>query len=75
MTSLVLYRIDSNKRMRRFYRMDVQPNQFCEWCLIREWGRIGRGGRTRSLPFLTPEVAQTALHRRRVLKEGRGYQA
>jgi predicted DNA-binding WGR domain protein len=62
-TSLVLYRINSNKRMQCFYRVDVQPNQFGEGCLIREWRRIGRGGLTRSLPFLTPELAQTALHR------------
>ena len=73
MTALVLYRIDSDRRMQRFYRMDVQPNLFGEWCLIREWGRIGSSGQSLSLPFPTPEAAQTALHRQRVLKERRGY--
>jgi predicted DNA-binding WGR domain protein len=75
MTALILYRIDPGKRMRRFYRLDVQPNLFGQWCLIREWGRIGRSGQRRSRPFHTVEAAQTALHRQRVLKERRGYQA
>jgi predicted DNA-binding WGR domain protein len=33
--------------MRRFYGLDVQRDVFGQWCLIREWGRIGRGGRMR----------------------------
>src|SRR4051812_39071219 len=41
MTAIILYRIDDAKRMRRYYRMDVQPSVFGEWCLMREWGRIG----------------------------------
>ncbi len=75
MTALVLYRIDSGKRMRRFYRLDVQPNLFGQWCLIREWGRIGSSGHSLSLPLPTPEAGEIALHRQRVLKERRGYQA
>ena len=35
--------------MRRFYRLDVQPDLFGRWCCIREWGRIGRAGQVRSL--------------------------
>jgi predicted DNA-binding WGR domain protein len=51
MTAVILYRIDSAKRMQRFYRMDVQPDLFGQWCLMREWGRIGSSGRVRSMPF------------------------
>jgi len=35
------------KNMSRFYRMEVLPNQFGEWTLYREWGRIGQGGQVR----------------------------
>jgi predicted DNA-binding WGR domain protein len=73
MSALILYRIDPGKRMRRFYRLDVQENLFGEWCLIREWGRIGRSGQTRSLPFPTPHEAEAALDRHRRVKEKRGY--
>ena len=41
-TTVILYRIDPEKGMQRYYRMDVQPDLFGRWCLIREWGRIGR---------------------------------
>jgi predicted DNA-binding WGR domain protein len=41
MSATLPYRIDTAKRMHRFYRMEVQPDLFGRWCLIREWGRIG----------------------------------
>jgi predicted DNA-binding WGR domain protein len=50
--------------MRRFYRLDVQPDLFGEWLLIREWGRIGRAGQERMVPFATAEEAQEALARK-----------
>ena len=50
MTAVTLYRIDSAKRVQRYCRMDVQPDLFGEWCLLREWGRIGSTGQMRSLP-------------------------
>jgi predicted DNA-binding WGR domain protein len=59
--------------MHRFYRLDVQPDLFGAWCLMREWGRIGSGGRTRSVPFATPQEAKAALDRQRRVKERRGY--
>jgi len=73
-SAVILYRIDDSKRMHRYYRMDVQPNLFGEWCLMRDWGRIGSsGGQTRSLPFPTPQAAEAALDRQRMTKERRGY--
>ncbi|MGA9546899.1 MAG: WGR domain-containing protein [Rhodomicrobium sp.] len=31
-----------------FYVLDVQPNLFGEWSLVREWGRIGMAQRSLS---------------------------
>ncbi len=73
MTVVVLYRIDPANRMHRYYRMDVQPDLFGEWCLVKEWGRIGSAGQTRSVPFSTPHDAEVALDRQRQAKERRGY--
>jgi hypothetical protein len=50
MTATVLYRIDPAKRMHRFCRLDLQPDLFGQWCLMREWGRIGRSDRERPYP-------------------------
>jgi predicted DNA-binding WGR domain protein len=75
MSAIVLYRIDSSKRMHRYYRMDVQPDLFGQWCLMREWGRIGSTGQNRSLPFPTPHDAETALNKQRRAKERKGYAA
>lgn len=40
---------------------------------MREWGRIGSAGLTRSIPFSTPQEAQTALANQSQAKERRGY--
>jgi predicted DNA-binding WGR domain protein len=73
MTATVLYRIDPAKRMHRFYRLDVQPDLFGQRCLMHEWGRIGTGGRERSIPFPTCQQAQEAFDKQRRVKERRGY--
>jgi predicted DNA-binding WGR domain protein len=73
MSAIVLYRIDTAKRMHRYYRMDVQPDLLGQWCLLREWGRIGSTGQTLSLPFPTPQAAEEALDKQRRAKERRGY--
>jgi predicted DNA-binding WGR domain protein len=73
--AVILYRIDDTKRMHRFYRLDVQPDLFGAWCLMREWGRISSGGRTRSVSYATSQEAQAALTKHRRVKEKRGYGA
>jgi len=73
MNAVTLYRIDPAKNMHRFYRLDVQPDLFGAWCLVREWGRIGSAGQTRSAPFPTPQEAEAALNKHRRLKNRRGY--
>jgi predicted DNA-binding WGR domain protein len=74
MSAVILYRIDAAKRMHRYYRMEVQPDLFGDWCLMREWGRIGRRGQIRPVPFPTPQKAEAALRRQRSTKERRGYE-
>ena len=73
MSAIVLYRIDPTKHMHRFYRLDVQPDLFGNWCVICEWGRIGSTGQTRGIPFPTPQEAEAALDKQRRAKERRGY--
>ena len=73
MTAIILYRIDASKRMYRYYRMDVQPDLFGQWCFTREWGRIGSSGQTRSIPFPFQPDAEAALETQRRAKEARGY--
>ncbi|MBV9125353.1 MAG: WGR domain-containing protein [Planctomycetes bacterium] len=73
MSAVVLQRVDPSRNMRRFYRLDVQPDLFGFWLLIREWGRIGRRGQTRFMSFATLPEAQEALLQQRRAKERRGY--
>jgi predicted DNA-binding WGR domain protein len=60
--------------MRRFYRLDLQPDLFGGVTLVKEWGRIGRGGQVRSIAFDDQTAALEALEAMRRAKECRGYQ-
>jgi predicted DNA-binding WGR domain protein len=72
-TAVHLRRIDDARNMRRFYRLDVQPDLFGAWCVFREWGRIGRAGQVREAPYPTPAEAHAALDKQRRRKERKGY--
>jgi predicted DNA-binding WGR domain protein len=73
MSAVTLRRIETDKNMARFYRLDVQPDLFGGWSLIREWGRIGRSGTVKALPCPCEAEAFGALERQRRAKERRGY--
>jgi len=73
MEAVTLHRIGAAKDMRRFYRLDVRPDLFRQWCLIREWVRIGRSGQVRMVPYATAAEAHEALTRQQRRKERRGY--
>lgn len=75
MHSVTLYRIDPARNMQRFYRLDIQPDLFGNQCLIREWGRIGRGGQVRSIPYPTGDEVQAAFREQQGTKERKGYAA
>ena len=45
MTAVTLRLIDPEANKWRFYSLDIQPDLFGGWSLVREWGRIGRHGK------------------------------
>jgi predicted DNA-binding WGR domain protein len=46
---VVLCRVDDARNMRRFYRLDVQPDLFGGVLLVKQWGRIAKGEKTHAL--------------------------
>lgn len=72
MTSVYLTHIDPARNMARFYTMNVQPTLFGECSLVREWGRIGKGGQVRETNHPNPQEAQAFAHRiiRQKLRKG-----
>ena len=75
MNGVYLTRVDPDRNMARYYAMSVQGTLFGEWSLVREWGRIGRGGQVRATPYPTPAEAEAALQTWRDAKAKRGYAA
>lgn len=74
MSASYMTRTDSSRNMRRFYRLDVQPDLFGNWSLWREWGRIGSGGQVRQDTYPSAEAAEAALSAFQQVKVRRGYQ-
>ena len=69
-----LEKIIPEKRQCRFYVMNVTRTLFGEWCLIREWGRIGStGGQSMTDYTDSKEEAETALTKLSDQKCRRGY--
>ena len=73
MSAVTLKRTDPARRISRSYLLAVQPDLFGQWCLMREWGRIGRPGQTRMITYLTQARAEAAFTHHRRRKERRGY--
>jgi predicted DNA-binding WGR domain protein len=46
MRDVTLYRIDASSNTWRFYRLDLQPDLFGLWLLVKKWGRIGNSGQS-----------------------------
>lgn len=69
-----LEKIIPAKRQRRFYELSVSKTLFGEWCLIREWGRIGtKGGQKMAVYLETEEAAASELEYLKAAKNRRGY--
>jgi len=66
-------RIDPEQNMSRYYRLCLQPDLFGGCTLIREWGRIGSGGRIRYDGFASEGEAVSALVSMSQTKVRRGY--
>jgi predicted DNA-binding WGR domain protein len=73
MTALHLRRIDPSRNMRRFYRLDMQPDLFGGVLLMKEWGRIGARGRIMAERYDSEALAADALQRQAARKRRRGY--
>jgi predicted DNA-binding WGR domain protein len=50
--------IDPAKNMQRFYSVRTVPTPFGEWCVMREWGRIGSPGPVRLESYGTEDAAR-----------------
>jgi predicted DNA-binding WGR domain protein len=68
-----LRRIDPAQNMRRFYRVDVQPDLFGGVILVKEWGRIGTQSRMVAEPHDNAALALAAMTRHAERKRRRGY--
>jgi predicted DNA-binding WGR domain protein len=72
-TTLRLTRINPEVNMRRYYRLSLQPSLFGGCTLIREWGRIGRGGQVLLQEFHCEGQAVDALLALQGRKVRKGY--
>ncbi|KTR06456.1 hypothetical protein NS365_07455 [Aureimonas ureilytica] len=71
---ICLQHVDESRNMRRFYVLDIQPNLFGEWVLVRENGRIGSPGRVIEKVFNCPVEAQRRFAQLMREKTRKGYQ-
>jgi predicted DNA-binding WGR domain protein len=65
-------RTEPERRLHRFYVVDVVPDLFGRTCLWLEWGRSGQPGTLRRQVYADPRDAETAAARviRRRLQRG-----
>lgn len=68
-----LTKVEPDKNMCRFYRMEIVRGLFGEWGLVREWGRIGRSGTMRTDWFGTEIEVKDAQFNLQKQKTKRGY--
>lgn len=74
MTPRALTRIDPEQNMRRFYRLSIQPGLFGDVSLVREWGRIGAAGQSKTDWFEDEIAAEVASDKIARQKLKRGYE-
>jgi predicted DNA-binding WGR domain protein len=67
MNAAHLRRVDPTRNMRRFYRLDVQPDLFGGVLLVKEWGRMVIES------YDSEALAAVALQRQAERKRRRGY--
>ena len=69
-----LTRTKPEANLYRYYRMEIVPGLFGDWGLVRQWGRLGRPGRSRTDWFDTEAEAKDACITLRIQKARRGYE-
>ncbi len=70
---VLLRRIEDARNMRRFYLLDVQPDLFGGVFLVKQWGRIGTGGRIVDESYDSEALAADAMQKQAERKRRRGY--
>ncbi len=73
MSAVHLRRIDATRNMRRFYRLDIEPDLFGGVRLVKAWGRIGTEGRSVAEFHDSEALAAAAMQRHAERKRRRGY--
>jgi predicted DNA-binding WGR domain protein len=73
MSAVHLRRIDEARNMRRFYRLDIEPDLFGGALLMKTWGRIGARGRVMAERYDSEDLALAALRLHAERKRRRGY--
>jgi predicted DNA-binding WGR domain protein len=68
-----LVKLTPAKRQARFYRLEIWPDLFGGFSLVREYGRIGQPGRLQFAPFDEIDAARKAFARIVSSKQRRGY--
>jgi predicted DNA-binding WGR domain protein len=58
-----LTRTDPARNIDRFYAVQVMPDLFGEWTVLREWGRRGSPGTVRLASYKRRDDAETAERR------------
>lgn len=71
---MYLQRIDEAKNLRRYYQMYITRGLFGDWGLVREWGSIGKAGRSRTDWFYSEAQAKDARFDLQMAKAKRGYE-
>ena len=69
-----LTRIEPDANLHRFYHMEIVRGLFGDWALVRNWGRIGSSGQTRTDWFLTEAEAKDARFDLHMAKAKHGYE-
>jgi predicted DNA-binding WGR domain protein len=70
---IVLHNHVPERNLHRFYALQVAPNLFGDWSLVRSWGCIGTPGRQRISWHDTRDAAEQACGRLLQAKQRRGY--
>ena len=73
MNTVYLTRVDAKHNMARYYHMTLQPTLFGGWSLVREWGRIGRGGQVKMVACKSEDEASDIMALITKQKTKRGY--
>ena len=73
MSYQLLYRVDPDLNMARFYRVEVLPDLFGDIIVERRWGRIGGRGQFRAASYRSTSLAEAAASALLSAKERRGY--